>query len=113
MIELSLRNIEKYKVFEILRSAFEEVLDVRGKIVQLENKMQILQGKSLENAISKYGELQGKFEHMGGYDIDTNIKYICMGLKIDEDMKERTFSTLSGGEKTIILLGSLKILLID
>ncbi|MCB2313828.1 ATP-binding cassette domain-containing protein [Clostridium tagluense] len=99
--------LEKYKVIDILRSAFEEVLDVRSKIVQLENKMQILQGKSLENAISKYGELQGKFEHMGGYDIDTNIKYVCMGLKIDEDMKERIFNTLSGGEKTTILLGKI------
>lgn len=100
-------TLEKYKVIDILYSAFEDVLDVRDKMLQLENKMQILQGKALENTISKYGELQGKFEHMGGYDIEKNIKYVCMGLKIDEDMRERTFNTLSGGEKTTILLGKI------
>jgi ATP-binding cassette subfamily F protein 3 len=100
-------TLEKYKIIDILYSAFEDVLDIRDKMVQLENKMQTLQGKKLENTINKYGELQGKFEHMGGYDIDKNIKYVCMGLKIDEDMRERTFNTLSGGEKTTILLGKI------
>jgi ATP-binding cassette subfamily F protein 3 len=100
-------TLEKYKIIDILYSAFEDVLDIRDKMVQLENKMQTLQGKNLENTINKYGELQGKFEHMGGYDIDKNIKYVCMGLKIDEDMRERTFNTLSGGEKTTILLGKI------
>lgn len=111
-------TLEKYKVIDILYSAFEDVLDIRDKIVQLENKMQTLQGRSLENAISKYGELQGKFEHMGGYDIEKNIKYVCMGLKIDEDMRERILSTLSGGEKTTVLLAKIllqkaNILLLD
>lgn len=100
-------TLEKHKVIDILYSAFEDVLDVRDKMLQLENKMQTLQGKSLENTISKYGELQQKFEHMGGYEIEKNIKYVCMGLKIDEAMRERTFNTLSGGEKTTILLGKI------
>lgn len=100
-------TLEKYKVIDILYSAFEELLDVRDKMVLLEDKMLNLQGKGLENTITKYGELQEKFEHMGGYDIEKNIKYVCMGLKIDEDMRERTFNTLSGGERTTILLGKI------
>lgn len=99
--------LEKYKVIDILYSAFEDVLDIRDKMVQIETKMKNDEAKNIEILMTKYGELQQKFEHMDGYNIETKIKYVSTGLKIDDAMKERTFNTLSGGEKTTILLAKI------
>lgn len=99
--------LENHKVIDILYSAFEDVLDIGDKMVQLENKMKKNNIENLEFLMSKYGDLQEKFEHMDGYNIETNIKVVSTGLKIDDAMKERTFNTLSGGEKTTVLLAKI------
>ena len=45
----------------------------------------------------RYGELQTKFEHLGGYDIETRVKVALGGLGFSTDEFERPFRALSGG----------------
>ena len=47
------------------------------------------------------------FEQAGGYDLDVRISKVCNGLGISQEMREREFAALSGGEKTRINLGRL------
>ena len=99
--------LEKCRVIDILYSAFEDVLELRDRMEHLERQMKVAQGESLQLAIKKYGELQDSFEYLGGYGIEDKIKRVCIGLKITEEFQDRTFSTLSGGEKTVVLLGKI------
>ena len=45
----------------------------------------------------RYGELQTKFEHLGGYDIETRVKVALGGLGFSTDEFDRPFRALSGG----------------
>ena len=45
----------------------------------------------------RYGELQTKFEHLGGYDIETRVKIALGGLGFATDDFARPFASFSGG----------------
>ena len=45
-------------------------------------------------------KLSAAFQAGGGYETDTNKNKVCNGLSIPQDMRERPFDMLSGGEKT-------------
>jgi len=96
---------ENYKVIDVLNMAFKQQLEIREKMRELEKEMSSSSPEDLELVMKRYGELQHLFEHMGGYEIDEKLSKICTGLKISETFKGRFFSTLSGGEKTTIMLG--------
>lgn len=109
---------DNFKVIDVLDLAFNEVNDIAREMKILENKMSILQGKNLEKVLYKYEELQKSFEILGGYDIEEKLSKICNGLKITESFKNRVFNSLSGGEKTTVILGKIllespEILLLD
>ena len=74
---------------------------------ELEEQMSFLTGKELDTSLIKYGELQLKFEHEGGYEIVEKLSKVCTGLSITEEFKKQLFSTLSGGEKTIVILAKI------
>jgi ATPase subunit of ABC transporter with duplicated ATPase domains len=107
-----------YRAMDVLNEAFKDVLRIKEKLRSLENEMINLQGQELDNIMGRYGELQIQYESQGGYEIEEKISKICTGLKINEEFKERLFHTLSGGEKTTIMLGKIllqnpSILLLD
>lgn len=89
-----------------LYTAFSDILDIREemKIVEVEMSNN---NENIDNLVKKYGNLQNKYETLGGYEIDENIGKICSGLKIDNEFKKREFKTLSGGEKTTVLLAKI------
>jgi len=99
--------LENCKVIDVLYSAFEDLLEIKEKMEHLERQMKGTKAEAIEQIVKKYGELQEKFEHMGGYSIEDNIKRVSIGLKIHEEFQQRIFNTLSGGEKTIILLAKI------
>lgn len=87
-----------------------------GELVALEKRMRVLEEKlsnsdaaSLDSHLKDYGKLQDQFMQMGGYEIEEKVSRICTGFKISEDMLDRQFNLLSGGEKTIVNLASLVI----
>jgi ATP-binding cassette subfamily F protein 3 len=50
--------------------------------------------------------LQERFEREGGYELDARIDQVANGLRIAKGFYERSFASLSGGEKTKITLAS-------
>lgn len=96
-----------FRVIDVLNKAFEEHFQIRDKLHELENEMTLADTDTIEITMKKYGDLQLLFEHMGGYEIDEKLSKVCTGLKISEEFKERLFDTLSGGEKTTIMLGKM------
>lgn len=106
---------EGYTVLMVLNSAFEE-------LHQLKMRMDSMQSQFGENtdeaAIKRYGELLEEYEARGGYETDTALKRVCTGLDIGDEMLQRPFAALSGGEKTRvnlarIILTNTDILLLD
>ena len=93
------------KVKDYINSAFKEILDIKEKLSEYEEKLLNEDYK----VITKYTNLQEKYISIGGYEYETKIKKILAVFSIEDEMLERNYNTLSGGEKTIISL--IKILL--
>ena len=106
-----LEQIPKYsdglKVIDILNLAFSETHSIENEMRELENKMQNLDGISLEKVLKQYSELQQLFEVKGGYEIQEKLNKVCKGLKFDEQFLNKDFNILSGGEKTTVILGKI------
>lgn len=104
-----------YKVIDVLMTAFEKHLALKEEMSNLEHNMT---ANYTEKVMKRYGEIQSRFEAMGGYTIENEIAKVCNGLQISTDMQKQEFMLLSGGEKTKInlariLLQNTNVLLLD
>ena len=100
-------------VKDYIYSTFNEVLELKTKLEHLEKNL-----NSDMKAITKYTNLQEKFINIGGYEYETKISKVLSAFDITEEMLNRNFETLSGGEKTIcslikLILTEPDILLLD
>lgn len=98
---------EAFKVMDVLKTAFEVQYQINSELKNLEVQMAILKEKDLEYILMKYGELNDIYEAKGGYEIEEKISKVCSGLKFNEEFLNRDFINLSGGEKTIVMLGKI------
>ena len=94
-----------YTVEDVLRSAFARMYRMKDEMDTLALRME--QGASDETTLRRYGELNARFEGLGGWDTDTAVNKVAGGLSIPQDMRQRDFDCLSGGEKTRVNLGRL------
>ena len=94
-----------YTVEDVLRSAFARMYRMKDEMDALALAME--QGASDEATLRRYGELNARFEGLGGWDTDTAVNKVANGLSIPQDMRQREFDCLSGGEKTRVNLGRL------
>lgn len=98
----------EYTVENVLETAFSDLhkmeQEMQGLAVQME--------KQQENALlRRYDALMSAYEAGGGYEMKTRLGKVCNGLGIGQEMREKPFVRLSGGEKTRINLA--RLLLVD
>ncbi len=98
---------EQFKVVDVLKTAFQIQYEINRELKMLEEKMASLKGSELEYIIRKYGEVNDRYEAKGGYEIEEKMSKVCTGLKFNEEFLNREFISLSGGEKTIVILGKI------
>ncbi|MEQ6390098.1 ABC-F family ATP-binding cassette domain-containing protein [Bacillaceae bacterium S4-13-58] len=102
-------------VREFLREAFQDLLDLRKKMSELEEEMK--DPNKLEKTLLIYGEVQEQFSQKGGYEMEANLERVSSGLGLIHLLDEK-YSSLSGGERTKaglakILLEEPDVLLLD
>ena len=95
-------------VKDILYESKSNILEMQNKLKEYEMKMETANEKELNNIIIKYSNLQEKFIELGGYEIDTEISKVISGFKLN-DLVDKKYNTLSGGEKRIVSLAAIMI----
>lgn len=93
-------------VKDILYSGVQNIINLKEKLEKLEQKLTTT-SNNLDDIILKYTKVQQQFIDIGGYEIDIKIEKIVSGFKIDKNLYNRKFNTLSGGEKTLITFASI------
>lgn len=87
---------------EVIKTAFINIEDVEKQM----QKAYVDMGDEPDNRnlILEYGRLHDKFEFIGGYDTNEKFNRITKGLGIPDRIISSQFNTLSGGEKTTVML---------
>ncbi len=103
-------------VLDVMKTAFDEIKAIQNQMAQLEAKMS--DGKNDPLVLKQYGELQVRFEVLGGYQMDTDLFRTALGLGVPKEMWPMEYALLSGGEKTRVnlvrmLLQKTEIMLLD
>ena len=97
------------------RTALEEVKAANPRLNGVQERLKVLEGKLAEpldddemaKVLEEYGSLQGDFEAMGGYDIESRAAEILTGLGIGPEDYHRPTESFSGGWKMRIALAKI------
>jgi len=87
-------------VRDVLWQAFDHLKEMEEEMRLLESRM----ASGDKKTMARYSYLQTAFEDAGGYDPELPYTILTNGLKISKEMQERSFMSLSGGERTRISL---------
>ena len=85
-----------------IRRMGERANELQAQITELSE-----QGKDVDALLSEYGQVQDRFEHLGGYELESNARKILSGLGFKVTDFERPCSEFSGGWQMRIALAKL------
>ena len=99
------------------RSIYEELLEIKRPIIELEERireteaaMKQAAGSELESLLSSYTRMSHDFEMQNGYAYKSEVIGILKGLGFAAKDFSKPASALSGGQKTRVALGKLLLL---
>lgn len=93
-------------IWEFMLNSCPEVLNLREKLQQLEEASADLDGAELEETLEEYARVTKRYEHIDGYNLEARIKRVLIGLGYKEEWWEKDATTLSGGQKTRLMLAA-------
>ena len=94
------------------RSAVAEVMDGVGPLSALSAELSELEAAmgdpermdEMESLVERYGEVQGRFEELGGYALEGRAREVLAGLSFSQEMMDGDVGKLSGGWKMRVAL---------
>jgi ATPase subunit of ABC transporter with duplicated ATPase domains len=94
------------------RSAVSEVMDGAGAVSTIAAELKALElaladpdrADEMDDLIIRFGEVQERFEELGGYALEGKAREVLAGLSFSQDMMDGDVGTLSGGWKMRVAL---------
>ena len=94
------------------RSAVAQTMDGAGPVSAIAAELAQLEadmadpgkGNQMEGIIARYGEVQGRFEELGGYALEGKAREVLAGLSFSQEMMDGDVGALSGGWKMRVAL---------
>jgi len=103
-------EFEQMTLYEVLVHGFKDLSQLKQKMSELELRMASPEAADrpelMGSLLAEYTDVQERFEQGGGYEMDTSIDQVASGLQIDRGDDSRPFRSLSGGEKSRVVLAS-------
>ncbi len=98
-------------VFEEATSVFDEIHRLarvrEGLAAQIGSSPQGPPDKSVDSLLMQYGDLQSRWEFLGGYSYEARTEQVLFGLGFQRSDMQRQVRELSGGEMNRLNLGKL------
>ncbi|QRE73356.1 ABC-F family ATP-binding cassette domain-containing protein [Methylobacterium aquaticum] len=94
------------------RSVLSEVMDGAGPVSEIAAELREIEtaladpdrADEMEALVERYGEVQGRFEELGGYALEGRAHEVLAGLSFSPEMVEGDVGALSGGWKMRVAL---------
>ncbi len=94
------------------RSAAAEVMDGAGDVSTVAAELHALEAamadpetEDFDALIERFGEVQARFESLGGYALESRAREVLAGLGFSQEMMDGDVGALSGGWKMRVALG--------
>ncbi len=95
----------KLNLWDEVLTVFQPLLAVQKEVQELESRL--VKEHDNSELLNQYGSLQAKFDHMGGYTLETKIRMTLTGLGFSRQDEKRPVDQLSGGQRTRAMLAKL------
>ncbi|GIV84948.1 MAG: ABC transporter [Candidatus Roseilinea sp.] len=116
----SAEESDERTVWQLAQSAFAELSALHTRLAQIERALAQADGAGAQSArlLQTYGMLQQAFELKGGYEVESKIKRVLLGLGFAEADRHKPIAALSGGQRVRahlarLLLQAPDVLLLD
>ena len=94
------------------RSAVSEVMDGAGPVSAVATELKELEAAmadparadDMDDIVARFGEVQGRFEELGGYALEGRAREVLAGLGFSQEMMDGDVGALSGGWKMRVAL---------
>ncbi|HVM95841.1 MAG TPA: ABC-F family ATP-binding cassette domain-containing protein, partial [Candidatus Acidoferrales bacterium] len=94
------------------RPAVAEVMDGAGPVSEVAAELRQLEhamsdptrADDMDEIVERYGEVQGRFETLGGYALEARAREVLAGLGFSQEMMDNDVGRLSGGWKMRVAL---------
>ncbi len=95
------------------RSAVAEVMDGCGPVSAVAAELAELEAAmcdpdradDMDAIVERYGEVQARFDELGGYELEGRAREVLAGLSFSQEMMDADVGNLSGGWKMRVALG--------
>ena len=101
-VEQGFDRIGAGSVWEFMLEANPEILALRQKLTDLEKAL----GDNDPAILESYSRATQRYEYLEGYQYEAKLKMVLFGLAFPEAMWQQPAQTLSGGQKTRLLLAA-------
>ncbi|HCJ91540.1 MAG TPA: ABC transporter ATP-binding protein [Acidaminococcaceae bacterium] len=89
-------------LWDFLFHANPEILQLRTKLAELEKAS----ASGDQEVLDAYARATQRYEYLDGYNYETNLKKVLFGLAFPESMWQQPSESLSGGQKTRLMLAA-------
>ncbi len=97
----------QHTIYEEMLSVKQHIIELDRQIRDTEAAMKHVEGDELTRLLDTYTRLNHEFEQLNGYAYKSEINGVLKGLGFQESDYDTKISTLSGGQKTRVVLGRL------
>lgn len=96
----------KGTIWEFMLQSCPEILRLREGLQRLEAEVSTAANDVLETIMEEYTRVTKRYEYLDGYHYENRIKRVLIGLGYTEEWWEQDAATLSGGQKTRLMLAA-------
>lgn len=106
--DLKIKYLEQHVGYNSDKTVMQEIEEAFAEVMAVENELnrvtELMQSSADEDVIMLHHSLSEKFETMGGFTYKSRARSALMGLGFTDADFTKPFSTLSGGQKTRVML---------
>jgi ATP-binding cassette subfamily F protein 3 len=96
----------KGTIWEFMLQSCPEILRLREELQRLEAEVSTAADDVLETIMEEYTRVTKRYEYLDGYHYENRIKRVLIGLGYTEEWWKQDAATLSGGQKTRLMLAA-------